>query len=270
MYELTREWAKWNQQPDPYSEIDRTLAEVRKSKSALKEIVKSRTLMDTVLSKRSAFSQSIIPTLVKYLPSGTSFKATVLFAAFIPPYSFSWGDGSIIINITDSYWRGSADKVLNLLAHEIYHLGFIAHQPGSSATDAHRSGEIIDFIVWRTQNEGMATYVASRCAPPGLLVEDYDLLDDPAQVRAKFDLLRSLIIEASDVDESRIPLVRTKAFQVGDMQRAFFVVGAHMARRIEQINGLDSLVNTVISGPRAFFATYAATKPPAGLSVNLP
>ena len=53
-------------------------------------------------------------------------------------------------------------------------------------------------------------------------------------------------------------------------ERVFYIVGATMARRIEEQKGRHALVATIKAGPRAFFAAYAATSPSQELRVEPP
>ena len=272
-YELTRLWAQWNGQADPDVEVEAQLQRLARRKSQGTDspvVVASEKLLREVLDGQQAFLQSAVRLLSSYLPPQTAFQARVLFALFIPPYSFSWGDGSIVIDLAADYWQGNPDKVLNLIVHELYHDGFLGYQPGTSAADARDGAAIVEHVLWRTQNEGLATYVAYRARTPRATIEDYELLDDAAQVERRFDLLRRLLADAAAAGVEELPALRERTTQVGDMQRAYFVVGAFMARRIEERSGRDVLIGTVTGGPHAFFSAYAATAPAQELSMPLP
>lgn len=205
-----------------------------------------------------------------YLPSGTPVRGKVLFALFIPAYAFAWGDGSIVINVTAGFWGGNPDKVFNLLVHELYHNGFGLHRHGSSPQDAKTGAALVENLLWQTQHEGMATYVAYRARPPGLLVEDYAFLDDAAEVRVRFKLLQKLLDDMGHAGDSELAPLRERLWSGGTSKRAFYVVGAWMARDIEARHGRDALIRTVVDGPRAFLDAYMSSSPQADLQLRLP
>jgi hypothetical protein len=57
--------------------------------------------------------------------------------------------------------------------------------------------------------------------------------------------------------------LKERLWREGNTLRVSYVVGAVMARRIEQVDGRLKLLKTIESGPQAFLETYLATSPPA-------
>jgi len=45
-------------------------------------------------------------------------------------------------------------------------------------------------LLWSVQNEGLATYVAYRAKPAGLVLDDYRLIENEEEVRKRFELCR--------------------------------------------------------------------------------
>ena len=267
-YALTRQWAQWNGRPDPDLYVDQLLKEVVLAKSKKQyspRLVQAQALLTELSNRQQSLVEVAVPHLRSYLPRDTPIKGQILLAVFIPTYAFSWGDGSIVIDLAADFWKGNPDKVFNLVIHELYHNGYGAHQKGVSANEARSPQALIDHVLWQTQNEGLATYVAYRAKPVELTMRDYQLLDNPSEVRARFKLLQQLLADLATAVEEGLPKVREEIQSIGDSQRAFHVVGAYMARRIEEQKGRDALVQTIDAGPRAFFAAYAATSAPPGL-----
>jgi hypothetical protein len=99
--------------------------------------------------------------------------------------------------------------------------------------------------------------------------EDYRLLRDSAEVGrfAKFHELRREIAESAVGDSTRLQRLVASA---GIVHRVYYVIGAFMARRIEEVGGRAALLETVTLGPRAFFAAYAATRPPREFEFQVP
>lgn len=272
-YVLTREWAKWSGQPDPDKVIEHLLAEIIRAKSENPDkrfMSAAHKLMTEVTEKHQIFLTQAIPHLREYLPIGTPIRGEVLFAVFITPYAFSWGDGSIVINVTAAFWKWDSRKVLNLLVHELYHNGFGIHNSGSSPEEARTASDLVRNILWQTQNEGMATYVAYQARAADLEVEDYRLLDTPTEVATRFEMLREFLSNGASADESKLKELKARLWEVGTEKRCFYVVGAHMAKSIEDSLGREALIKTIKNGPRSFFNAYARTSPTTEFKITLP
>jgi hypothetical protein len=275
-YFLTRLWAQAGGQPDPDAKVQAKLNELARDKRErpnTPRLVQTAALLSQVERRREDLEARVVPHLRSYLPAATPITGRVVLALFTPPYAFSWiGDdvSSIVINIDHPFWKGSADKVLNLLVHELFHNGFVVHQPNVFSPDERSPTRIVDELLWQTQNEGTATWVAYRVRPLGLEVEDYRLLDDAAEVQARFEQLRRLIADAAQVHDEERAELRKRIWREGVEARAFYVVGAAMARRIEEDKGRAALIATIKAGPRAFFGAYAATAPRLELRVDVP
>jgi tetratricopeptide (TPR) repeat protein len=50
--------------------------------------------------------------------------------------------------------------------------------------------------------------------------------------------------------------LRKKSWDVGVMQRGYYVAGAHMSRTIDEQLGRDALIETITTGPLCFVDTY--------------
>jgi len=263
VFAITREWAKGSALPDPDAEIERQLREVAQSGPGDVRVVRARRLLSALEQGRQAFLGSASKHLAQYLPRETPIRGRVVFGVMLPGYAFSDGH-NIVINLTSEYWKDNRDKVLNLLVHELFHNGFATHQQARSVAAAEQGGSAISNIAWQIQNEGTATYVAYRAKPPGLEVEDYALLDSPPEVRRRFELVRGLLDRARAGNPDGLA---AEIWEHGVKQRAFYVVGAFMARRIEEQRGRAALVATIGAGTRAFFAAYDATSPSEELRI---
>jgi len=126
-YALTRQWAQWNGRPDPDLYVDQMLNEVALAKGKKQDVprlIQAQSLLTELSNRRQASWKSAVAHLRSYLPPNTPIKGQVLFAVFIPTYAFSWGDGSIVLDLAADFWKGNPDKVFNLLVHELYHNGY--------------------------------------------------------------------------------------------------------------------------------------------------
>jgi hypothetical protein len=263
-YTLTREWAKWSGMPDPDRDVEQVLSQIHVQKIADPTSIplnRVERFLGALLEGREGFIHDATPHLAAYLPADTPIRGQVLFAMFIPPYAFAWGDGSIVINLTASYWGFEPKKVLHLLMHELFHNGYGLHQRGSSPMEAASGSALVESILWQTHNEGLATYIGYRARPPDLFIEDYALIEDAVTSAQLFEKLRQLIDEASAAPPDGLEPLKRKTLTLGSEERAFYVVGATMALRIETLLGRATLVDTIKKGPRAFFDLYQSTNP---------
>ena len=266
-YALTRQWAKLAGQPNPDLEVDRILKEIASEKphappqTRAASMASTENLMASILGERDRVLHRAVPHIQRYLPASTPVRGRVLFAVFIPPYAFSM-EGTIVINLTSAFWNQNPEKVFNLLVHEFYHNGFDEHCENAPGGETQTTAALVEEVLWQVQNEGMATYVAYRAKPTHLEVEDYRLLDDSAEVHRRFATVRKLLGDIESADPSAIPQLRARLWTEGVEDRAFYIVGAHMARQIEEKRGLEVLVRTVPDGARTFVEAYMSTSPP--------
>jgi hypothetical protein len=271
-YELTRRWGAWNGRTDTDEYVEKRLRELAGAgtRSIDVRIGRARDLLAAAMAKRTDFVAQATLHLRAYLPAGTPINGVAVFAVCIPTYAFSWGDGTIVVDLSDGFWRGSTDKLFNLLLHELFHNGFIRYQRGVSASDAANGEALIDHLLWQTQNEGMATYVAYRAKPASLAVEDYRLLESADEVSVRARLLQQLLEDCAVAGVAQLPALRERAREIGDAKRAYYVVGAHMAQVVEARNGRAALVATIEQGPRAFFEAYARSASASEPGIAIP
>ncbi|MCC7380556.1 MAG: hypothetical protein IT384_01900 [Deltaproteobacteria bacterium] len=262
-YELTRAWAEWSGLPDPDLDVLQVLTQMGANKATrgAHPLERLEAFLTALEARRRSFIAESTPILRAYLPSNTPIRGRVLFAVFIPPFAFAWGDGSVVINLSAAYFDFNDDKVFNLLIHELFHNGFGLHQRGASPMLAKDGAELIENILWQTQNEGIATYVAYRARSPGLFVEDYALIEDEVEVGQLFERTRALLDDATRAGARDLDALKERIFTLGSRDRAFYVVGAVMARQIETQHGRAALVETIVQGPRSFFRAYQGTRP---------
>lgn len=260
-YELTQLWATWSGLADPLPTTEddlRSLSTHGFDSEPGAQVAAAQLMLGELVKRRESLQETLQRVLPAYLPAGAEVQATLLSALMIPPYAFAWGDGRIVVNLSAPFWQGDPERVMNLLVHETWHLGLRAYGSGISAEKAASGRELVDHLAWRTQNEGMATWVAYQARTPGTPIEDYTMLDQPESVaRALADLESLLRACATDTDLKRL---RADIWQKGTRERALYVAGAHMARIVESRLGRERLVATIVDGPRSFFESYELAK----------
>jgi hypothetical protein len=87
---------------------------------------------------------------------------------------------------------------------------------------------------------------------------DYRMLDDPDEVTR---LLHDVNVVLAAVDTRDEQEVRRISWKKGVTGRAYYIVGAHMAERIQTDLGRDALIRTIVEGPTSFATLYNSLVP---------
>ena len=108
----------------------------------------------------------------------------------------------------------------------------------------------------------MATYVSYKALAmyPAAGEKDYQLLANPEDVVNLRRQVNALFMQAASLSQDEL---QKRSWDIGITQRAYYVVGADMARIIEGKAGRRALVETIDRGPRSFVATYNSLVPAA-------
>lgn len=242
------------------------------------------TLLNKLLSRQEEFRQYSIPHICSFMPHKYIDFSTTVYFALGTDFSGFAADNLIVISISDPYWQGSCESILNAMTHEVFHVGYGFN--AYSRTEIPLKDNYLYNILGKLHNEGLATYVAYKAQSffPAPAEKDFQLLDDSATVVSLVHDLNSLFQkaeyarQASDSTSKDSNLssqkpswlrrllgnpklmaeeeLRDRIWTVGVERRAFYIVGAFMAMTIDQIKGRDTLVATVAQGPRSFVKTY--------------
>jgi len=166
------------------------------------------------------------------------------------------GDGNIIIDVSSKKWKQDTGWVLNLIIHEIYHLGYVRHNPGISLKKAMDDEDFMENILWQVQNEGMATWVAYKgrnIFPIYETERDYEMLESDKDIDRLFGEVNSLI---RTVKKNQSQKTQKLVWKVGVKSRGFYIVGAFMAKTLEEKKGNDYLLKMIKLGPLNFALEY--------------
>lgn len=255
----TRDWARavnyeidygdWRRMINEWSRVPE---DERRAGSLLK-------ITETIVGARERFLHDAIPHLLDYLPETTVLDVGVYFTAFIPPRAFAMGE--IVFNVAATYWKGNPDNILNTMVHEVFHAGY-----GYWSGDDEDSS-LQDKILRNIHSEGSATYAAytARHLFPAPDDKDFQMLEDLETVREHLGQVNMILRAAAEKPESE---VEKMMWDIGVIGRAFYTVGAHMCRVIEESLGRDKLVSTFKDGALAFSELYNLTAEP-GLRFSL-
>lgn len=201
--------------------------------------------------KINGFNERAIPFLYSFLPKNCpQINATIYFTTAILPNAFQMGNDVVV-------YGENADKE-NLFIHELFHRCQRACKTISDYDETKTSDlDQIYLLLWV---EGTATYVGYNAldqfpSVDPLLKKDYQLLNDTTRIidlREKLNgFYRSIANNLLDKNE-----LQGKMIQIGVEERAFYVVGFHMALTIDKKLGREALNETFLHGPDYFIATY--------------
>lgn len=201
--------------------------------------------------KLGNYEQNIRPILASYLPKKNyvTVKSNIYFTAFAK-YDAINIHNTIVANITHPLFKSNtSDAFLNLLTHELFHSGYSSCSPYYEDPILQKN---ILHLLKTLQNEGMATYVAMQTCIyyPAPDDSDYIILKDKDEVKK---MRLKLNIFFSQIDTMATDKISREA---GDVGRAYYIVGADMARTIEMQKGREILAETVARGPIYFYELY--------------
>ncbi|MGD8850607.1 MAG: tetratricopeptide repeat protein [Anaerolineales bacterium] len=204
-----------------------------------------------IMEHADTFCQNAVPVILSLLPDDADISTTVHLTAFSDPPYFAFRS-NIVMNTDVRSYFGKTSKFYNLLGHEIFHIGYFDFQPYQTEvwSDFYPRKAILTTL----QNDGLAVYtqhLLSSLYPAPAEIELL-LLENKLAVKILINRVNNLLQEADVLSEEEI---LNKAFS-GINQRALYVVGAHMARTIDETLGRNVLVETVSRGPHSFITTY--------------
>jgi tetratricopeptide (TPR) repeat protein len=220
-------------------------------------------LASEVAAARDSWSSRSVPLICSFLPDTRApLDTTIYLSAALKPYAFMT-QGKIVVDATSPRFQDNLDTILDLITHEVFHIGYGWRR--HARRELELENPTLYHMLDSLQNEGMATYLGWQALEvfPEAVQEDYSMLDDPSEVRRLTTALNDLFATASAMAPDDL---RSASWEVGVTGRAYYVVGAHMARSIDAELGRPALVRTVVEGPRSFVAAYNRIAP-AGLQV---
>ncbi|MBN2087439.1 hypothetical protein JW758_03760 [Candidatus Peregrinibacteria bacterium] len=214
------------------------------------QLIASRQMMQ----KKTEFNEKAIPYLCSFLPKDCPINTTIYFTTAIMASGFQMGNSIVI-------YGANSDKD-NLIIHELFHQGFNNIKP--SLKESGSKDSIINKIYNDLQNEGMATYVgymALKDFPtydPDPFKDDYGFFQDTTTFKRLHELLNETLkkVPSFITTESGQKEMQDTLWQVGSMDRAYYVIGCYMAQTIDKKLGRQTLIETISMGPQSFLQKY--------------
>ena len=209
--------------------------------------------------KESLFNSKAIEHICSFLPASTlGFNRSVYFTAYTLSWAFASGDVAVV-NINSTHFEDEQGKILNTMIHEIYHVGYRSNVLYQTDIPMESSGH--EEIIHTLLNEGLASYVsyaADSLFPYKIPTVDYVKLEDEKEIRRLHKELNRFFISSENMLESEMDSI---SWELGIMQRAYYVVGSFMAKTIDEKLGREALVSLIRKGPSSFINTYNSIAP---------
>ena len=211
-------------------------------------------LLEALKERIVVFNKKAIPLLNEIIPKNKmKFTTTIYLTGKILSHAFMM-DGMIVADVLNGYYHNDPDHLFNMLTHECFHIGYGYNRYLREEIELDNDF-IYNTMLDALQNEGMATYVGylSQDFFPAENEIDFRMLDNPVEIKRQFDAVNDLF---SAAEHMQVDSLRKKSWDVGVMQRGYYITGAHVARTIDDQRGRDALIETITMGPLAFVDTY--------------
>jgi hypothetical protein len=206
-----------------------------------------------IINAKDEFLAKALPHNCGFLPEGVDLSVTVQFTAFVPPFAFAYED--IVIDVASKYWKGNPEHILNLLVHEIFHVGYSFYR--TIQNDKTLVDETIYKILDNIVCEGICTYVGYCALPVFPIAEecDYRMLDDMDEVRRLVVDTNMVLSRFGHIPESELNKL---SWDKGVVGRAYYVSGSYICKTIDKQLGRQALIDGLSKGPISIIDTYNA------------
>jgi hypothetical protein len=259
-YRITRVWHDGSSYPLTWDLWEKRLNKFINDDSLTKNALK---MLDDISALEKKEHRQIVKHLSSYLPAARSFNAHVYFVAFTIPYAFVVEQNNIGIEINADEWHNDPECLLNIVIHELFHVGYRLNSPDvwRLQSDPANTDELIAFNYAYLFKEGMANHVAFRALdlfPSEYKHEDYLLMEEEENIRNAFiGVNRIQKKKKTGTLESSMKGL----WEIGVMQRAYYLAGAYMCQSIEEKFGRAHLSELVSRGSRQFVKEYNEIAP---------
>ena len=204
-----------------------------------------------IMGHADLYCGNALPVITSVLPQDADLETTVYLTTYNDPEAFAFRSNIVMDTGSRSHF-GKTSKFFNILSHEIFHVGYFNHQPFQ--TELWPEDYTLHVVLVTLQNDGIAVFLQKDLSDlyPAPMEIDLLLLESKVAVRYLMTRVNHLLQDVDTLDEDES---MAHAFS-GLNQRALYVVGAHMARTIDEKLGREALAETVSRGPRSFIRVY--------------
>jgi len=263
--------------PIHYGEFERRVRELSKQDQA--ERIKNANYQFALKIQQSVpeFRKKGLDHLLSYLPKDFVLKSKVLLGCFIylgnPEPRFSPSafvvKNTVVFNVSHKVWKFKTSEILHLLTHELVHVSHHHYHKTLPLQEADTRQKLINHILWKLHNEGMATYIAYTVQDslPTEDERDYKLIENIKELKDRFGMVNELLKKAG---KEPLKKMHKSVIDLGITKRAFYVTGAYMAREIEKKIGKNALVDAFSKNEANFTQLYNSIATPYDESIHIP
>ncbi len=211
-------------------------------------------LLQKILVSNEVFQTRGVQLLEDFTPrNDLKFETNVYITGRILPYAFMT-NGKIVIDILSPHFKNDHNIIFNSITHECFHISYGYNRYLRSESPLENSF-IYNTMLDGLQNEGIATYLGYLANDffPANEIEDYQMFESMDVVRAKINSINELFTMADSLESDSL---RKLAWQIGVVNRGYYIAGAFMAKSIDEMLGRQALINTITAGPLSFVDTY--------------
>jgi hypothetical protein len=246
---LTRKWAENVNYEISYEKWRESIQEWINIPSEARE--NHELIAQRILTTKDEFLEKAIPHDCSFLPDPVDLSVTVQFTAFVPPFAFAMED--IVIDVASKYWKGNPEHILNLLVHEIFHVGYSFYR--TLQNEKGLVDEVLYKILDNIVNEGICTYVGYRALPifPVEDERDYRMLEDIHEVHRLFTDTNNVLSQYGKLPAEELQKL---SWDQGVMGRAYYVTGSHLCQVIDKRKGRGALIDVYSKGPISIINLY--------------
>ncbi|MDA8130614.1 MAG: hypothetical protein M0011_03810 [Elusimicrobia bacterium] len=190
---------------------------------------------------------------LRYLPQDYCETAVVRFA--LGGCDGIALDGQVVVNLNDGRFLADRRELLLSLPHELFHLGFEYYRGLPDLAAARTVGDLKEFVMEFTMNEGLATLVPyeKRRSAGALDARDYSVLESAGDLEKKLRVFDALLWELeARSKEALTGGFRDRILEELSRERLFYIAGCHKALAIERSLGREKLAQLVRFPASAF------------------
>jgi hypothetical protein len=238
-------------------------------KKELERIVWSRQLeasIEAIIGCLMGRQERWLGDVLGYLPQGHIFSTTVYL---IGGYDNIVYGEDVALNLNFNQFHADNREVVYYLIHELAHAGYFRYRQMPELANLRTLRDLLDVVKLLTHLEGMGVIspFKLRVKEGGLLDNDYKVLlnedERNARVHDYFTLLSRLENEPNRE-------LRKEDYQILENmsarpKRLWYITGCHMAMKIEEQCGIETLQNLVKKGHEEFFRTYRQIQNPISI-----
>ncbi|UCC39514.1 MAG: hypothetical protein JSV96_17305 [Candidatus Aminicenantes bacterium] len=252
-YKIIKKILTYLKRPIPYEKWKKNIGAIAELSQEERKKNQYYLIAGEIEEKVDYVNSTAVSYVCSYFPKAS--KLDISFTVHLTAYTGAYRtmyQNTLVIDAAHSRWGGSSEKILNNLVRVLFDIGY-------SKIRAFRTEEPLHKKVYRLLEllhiRGMCTYVAYKALHllPAVDIPEFTMLENHSEVARLRNNLNNVFSNAKKMSEEDL---WKSANKIGIRDKAYYVVGAYMAKTIEEKLGRKGLMDTLTKGPRGFVQTY--------------